>query len=68
MLCFFGLHTVDRLPAARAFAEAMQLTNFLRDIREDFEILGRVYLPKNEMEHFGVTVDDIKNHSIFTFY
>lgn len=33
---------------------AMQLTNILRDVREDYA-RGRVYLPKDEMERFGVT-------------
>ena len=37
---------------------AFQLTNFIRDVREDFE-LDRVYLPAEERARFGVTVDDI---------
>lgn len=37
---------------------AMQLTNICRDIREDWEF-GRVYLPQDEMRHFGVTEDDL---------
>lgn len=32
---------------------AMQLTNILRDVREDWEN-GRVYLPRDEMARFGV--------------
>lgn len=38
---------------------AFQLTNFLRDILEDYEELGRVYLPQDEMRLFGVSDDDI---------
>lgn len=45
-------------PAALGFADqlglAMQLTNILRDVKEDFE-LGRIYLPQDELERFGVT-------------
>lgn len=37
---------------------AMQLTNILRDIREDWE-RGRVYLPANELARFGVTIEDV---------
>ncbi|MGO9883144.1 MAG: phytoene/squalene synthase family protein [Solirubrobacteraceae bacterium] len=37
---------------------AFQLTNFIRDVREDFE-LDRVYLPGDERARLGVTVDDI---------
>ena len=39
---------------------AMQLTNICRDIREDWEF-GRVYLPQDEMERFGVTETDLAN-------
>jgi phytoene synthase len=37
---------------------AFQLTNFIRDVREDFE-LDRVYLPAEERARHGVTVQDI---------
>ena len=37
---------------------AFQLTNFIRDVREDFE-LDRVYLPAEERARYGVSVEDI---------
>ncbi|MFH1691201.1 MAG: phytoene/squalene synthase family protein [Candidatus Omnitrophota bacterium] len=37
---------------------AMQLTNILRDIREDY-ILNRIYLPQDEMKKFHVTENHI---------
>ncbi|WP_322818285.1 phytoene/squalene synthase family protein [Tepidiforma sp.] len=37
---------------------AMQLTNILRDVAEDWRN-GRVYLPREDMERFGVTVDHV---------
>lgn len=37
---------------------AMQLTNILRDVREDFE-RGRIYLPADERARFGVTDSDL---------
>lgn len=40
---------------AKALGEAFQMTNFLRDISDDFEIRGRIYLPKEDIERFGVT-------------
>jgi 15-cis-phytoene synthase len=40
-------------------ADAMQLTNFLRDICEDYVELGRVYMPSEELSKFGLTHDDI---------
>jgi phytoene synthase len=33
---------------------AMQLTNIMRDVREDWE-MGRVYLPQDEMARYGYT-------------
>ena len=44
--------------AARALGNAMQLTNFLRDVRED-AARGRVYLPQDELAAFGVGEDEI---------
>lgn len=42
---------------------AMQLTNILRDIREDWE-RGRVYLPADELARFGVEVEDLARHRV----
>lgn len=38
---------------------AFQLTNFLRDIREDYEDLGRVYMPVDELRDYGLSPADI---------
>lgn len=37
---------------------AFQLTNFIRDVREDY-VLDRVYLPAEDRERFGVGEEDI---------
>ncbi len=42
------------LKAAADLGHAMQLTNILRDVREDLE-RGRIYLPATELTRFGVT-------------
>ncbi len=47
---------------ARKLGEAMQLTNFLRDVREDYDERGRVYLPKEDMDRYGVTEEMISQH------
>ncbi len=39
---------------------AMQLTNILRDIREDAE-RDRIYLPQDEMARFGYSEDNLRN-------
>ncbi len=43
---------------ALALGTAMQLTNILRDVAEDFR-MGRVYLPQDELARFGVTEGQI---------
>lgn len=45
---------------AKKLGEAMQLTNFLRDIREDFDLRNRVYLPQDELSKFGLSREDIQ--------
>jgi 15-cis-phytoene synthase len=53
-----------RNPATRIYAErlglAFQLTNILRDVREDAQ-RGRIYLPLEDLSHFGVSEDEILN-------
>lgn len=43
------------LEYAKKLGYAMQLTNFLRDIDEDFAARGRIYLPLDELERFRVS-------------
>ena len=51
--------TSDRcIPNALALGTAMQLTNILRDVAEDFG-LGRVYLPQDELARFNVAEADL---------
>jgi 15-cis-phytoene synthase len=56
----FGFTSPEALPLAEKCGIAFQLTNILRDVREDAE-LGRVYLPAEDLARFGVSVDDLKN-------
>ena len=44
-------------PLADALGVALQLTNILRDIREDY-LGGRIYLPAEDFERFGCSLDD----------
>lgn len=40
---------------------AMQITNILRDVGEDYQTLNRIYLPRELMNKFNVTEDMIRN-------
>jgi len=62
-LRIFGCREAEKEQAEK-FAErcgiAFQLTNILRDIREDAE-RGRIYLPLEDMRRFEYTEEDLKN-------
>ena len=53
-----------RDPAAEPLAErcglAFQLTNIIRDVKEDAE-MGRVYLPEVDLEKFGLTAGELRS-------
>ena len=61
-LAIFGLREPLRVERAGAEAladdlgVALQLTNILRDVREDAEI-GRVYLPAEDLRRFGLSAE-----------
>jgi phytoene synthase len=56
----FGFTSQEAIPLAEKCGIAFQLTNILRDVREDAG-LGRVYLPAEDLALFGVSTDDLKN-------
>lgn len=58
-----GYSSDDAFEYAKKLGYAFQLTNFLRDIREDYDELRRVYMPEDELRHFGLTVNDISSHT-----
>jgi phytoene synthase len=50
----FGFRSEEAKPLAEKCGVAFQLTNILRDIKEDAG-LGRIYIPADDMAKFGVT-------------
>ncbi len=48
------------LPHAKSLAYAMQMTNFLRDIDEDYVKRNRIYLPQEDMHQFNITDAEIR--------
>ncbi|MES2791655.1 MAG: phytoene/squalene synthase family protein [Planctomycetota bacterium] len=54
----WGFHDERAKPAAILCGQAFQLTNILRDIREDFSN-GRCYLPQADLAQFQYTEDDL---------
>jgi len=60
MLKIFGSNNPAAETHAVQLGVAMQLTNILRDIREDFQ-RGRIYLPQIELEKFGLSSDSLSS-------
>jgi 15-cis-phytoene synthase len=56
----FGVTNGRTLEYAEKLGLAFQLTNIIRDVGEDAR-KGRIYLPVNELQQFGVTAADILN-------
>jgi phytoene synthase len=55
----FGFDTRSALPLAEKCGVAFQLTNILRDIREDAD-RGRIYIPAEDLRRFGVGEEDLR--------
>jgi len=53
-----GFHSNEAVPYAIKLGVALQMTNILRDIGEDYRN-GRLYLPREELTFYGVREQDI---------
>lgn len=53
-----GFSGPEAVPYAIKLGVALQITNILRDVGEDWQ-RGRVYLPQEDLHAFGLTEDDI---------
>jgi len=53
-----GFKTQDAVPYAIKLGVALQMTNILRDVGEDYKN-GRLYLPREELITYGIREEDI---------
>ncbi|TDL98397.1 phytoene/squalene synthase family protein [Macrococcus brunensis] len=63
-----GEDTREGRQAADSLGIAMQLTNILRDIGEDYREHQRIYIPAELMQHYGYTQEQIQHHEITTAF
>ncbi len=56
----FGCRHPNSARYAENLGYALQLTNILRDVVEDITEYGRVYVPQDEMQSFGVTEEMLR--------
>jgi len=61
----FGYTNPEAEPLAERVGLAFQLTNIIRDVKEDAG-LGRVYLPEEDIDQFGVLPADITTNPDLT--
>ena len=59
VLAVFEAATPERLVASDEVCSGLQVLEHLQDVAED-AAMGRVYLPADDMERFGVTADDLQ--------
>ncbi len=59
MMCYvYGLTDEESFRYAEKLGVAMQLTNILRDVKEDWQ-RGRLYIPQEELLSFGVSEPEV---------
>jgi len=63
MLQIFDATAQEARPYAVDLGIALQLTNIIRDIKEDYA-RGRIYLPQDEMQKFGITQKDLAGEKV----
>jgi squalene synthase HpnC len=59
VLYLFGYRDAERQHLSDLVCSGLQLANFWQDIAIDFSN-GRIYLPRRDMDRFGVSVDDLR--------
>lgn len=58
-----GFSSEKAYPYAIRLGVALQLTNILRDVGEDWHV-GRVYLPKSELDAYNLSYEDISRGEV----
>jgi squalene synthase HpnC len=59
LLLLYGVGAREHLDAGDAICTALQLTNFWQDVASDYR-RGRIYLPLEDLAHFGVDETHIR--------
>jgi len=62
VLFLFGYRDPERQHLSDLICSGLQLANFWQDVAVDFG-KGRIYLPRREMQRFGVTANDLAAHT-----
>jgi squalene synthase HpnC len=63
VLYLFGYRDTERQRLSDFICSGLQLANFWQDVAIDLS-KGRIYLPRHDMETFGVTPDDLREGNL----
>ncbi len=55
LLYLHGRPTSAQVAASDRICTGLQLVNFLQDLHQDWAERGRLYIPRTDLEHYGVT-------------
>lgn len=62
LLKLFGVTSAEALHDSDAICSALQQINFWQDLAQDCDENDRIYVPEEDLQRFGVNVDDIRQH------
>ena len=58
----FGYKHKETDQYAITLGKALQLTNILRDVKNDYQ-MGRIYIPQEDLDSYGISIDDIREEN-----
>lgn len=61
LLILDGKDSVKNIAYSDAVCSSLQLINFLQDIHSDLIERERIYMPADEMEKYGITIEQLEN-------
>lgn len=62
LLYLNGAATAENLSLSDHICTALQLINFYQDLAQDHDEMGRIYIPQDEMRHYGVSMEHFRDH------
>lgn len=66
-LCLIGYRDAERQQLSDYTCTALQLANFWQDIGSDY-LRGRIYIPREDMEKYGYSECELRNHIVNTCF
>ncbi len=64
MMYVIGFNDEKASQYASMLGEAMQMTNFIRDIGEDYQQRNRIYMPQDELAQYHINEEILKSNTI----